>query len=324
MSRTTPPGAPTAFFPVNIGSLRDDLVTGFSLYLPGAGGAPPVLYRDASLPFSPEARERLVRNAVDELLVPRSERRAWLKYTETILPAYLADQAVPVRDRATLLYESAQTLVQEALSSPDTGALVEMSRHASGSMAEFLLREPKALHELMQLTSYDYYTYTHSVNVFVYSVSLAGRLGMPAAEMDQFAHGALLHDIGKRRIDAGIVNAKGGLTDAQWEQMKQHPTHGYEILRAHGEASELALDVTRHHHEKLNGRGYPDGLAGEEISPWARITTIADIFDALTTKRSYKDAMDTFLALGFMKDKMWDEIDRDFFRVFVSMLARDS
>ena len=80
--------------------------------------------------------------------------------------------------------------------------------------------------------------------------------------------------------------------------------------------------MTRHHHEKLNGRGYPDGLSGEEISHWARISTIADIFDALTTKRSYKDAMDTFFALQFMKEKMWDELDHGYFMAFVSMMAK--
>jgi putative nucleotidyltransferase with HDIG domain len=312
----------SGYFSIKIDALRTDLVTGFDLYLPGHGGREPVLYRESTLPFSEEVRERLSENRIAELLVKSKDRRAWLKYTEQILPNFLADSSVPVVERAGLLYESAQSLVHEILMSPDAGEMVQQSHNTVDSMVGFLFKESTSFYELMQLTSYDYYTYTHSVNVFVYSVSLANRLGLKGKEVTEFGHGALMHDIGKRRIDAAIINSSGRLTEEQWQQMQLHPVHGHKILLEQGEPSQIALDVTRHHHEKLNGRGYPDGLTGNEISHWARISTIADIFDALTTKRSYKDAMDTFIALQFMKEKMWDELDREYFKVFVSMMAK--
>jgi HD-GYP domain-containing protein (c-di-GMP phosphodiesterase class II) len=92
-------------------------------------------------------------------------------------------------------------------------------------------------------------------------------------------------------------------------------------MAEHGGLADVALDVTRHHHEKLSGSGYPDGLAGGEILPPVRICTIADIFDALTTRRSYKDAMGSFPALKLMRDELLDEIDRDLFQIFVEMMA---
>lgn len=314
--------APEGYFSIRIDTLHADLATGFNLFLPAQSGRAPVLYRDSSLPFTEEIRERLEEHRVEELLVQKSDRQAWLSYTEKILPEYLADQSKPVNERATLLYESAQGLVQEILQKPDVGEMVQQSRNMVDSMVGFLFKESTSFYELMQLTSYDYYTYTHSVNVFVYSVSLANRIGLKGPEVTEFGHGALLHDIGKRKIDNDITNSRGKLTEEQWEQMRMHPVHGYELLRAQGDTSAIALDVTRHHHEKLNGRGYPDGLAGDEISTWARISTIADIFDALTTKRSYKDAMDTFFALQFMKEKMWDELDHNLFMAFVAMMAK--
>ena len=310
------------YFSIRIDALRADLVTGFSLYLPPQSGREPVLYRESSLPFTADVRRRLHENGIEELLVMKSDRQAWLSYTEKVLPEFLSDASHTVNERADLLYESAQGLVQEILTSPNMGEMVQQSRNMVGSMVGFLFKESTSLYELMQLTSYDYYTYTHSVNVFVYSVSLANRLGLHGEEVNEFGHGALMHDIGKRKIDTDITNSRGKLTEAQWDQMRMHPVHGYEILKAQGETSAIALDVTRHHHEKLNGRGYPDGLAGDEISSWARISTIADIFDALTTKRSYKDAMDTFFALQFMKEKMWDELDHGYFMTFVSMMAK--
>lgn len=310
------------YFRIKTDALRTDLVTGFDLYLPPQAGREPVLYRESTLPFTESVRCRLQENRVEELLVLKSDRQAWLSYTEKILPEFLSDASHPVNERAELLYESAQGLVQEILTSPNMGEMVHQSRNMVGSMVGFLFKESTSFYELMELTSYDYYTYTHSVNVFVYSVSLANRLGFSGDEVNEFGHGALMHDIGKRKIDTDITNCRGKLTEAQWEQMRMHPVHGYEILKAQGETSAIALDVTRHHHEKLNGRGYPDGLAGDEISSWARITTIADIFDALTTKRSYKDAMDTFFALQFMKEKMWDELDHQYFMTFVAMMAK--
>lgn len=309
------------FFPINIDSLRTDLITGFDLYLPPQPGKQPVLYRDHQLPFDQRARDRLSDNNIHQLLVKETDRKAWLAYSAAVLPEYLADDSRPVSERAGLLYESAQGLVKELLTSKKSEDLVKQSREMSGGMVDFLAKESTSFGELMQLTSYDYYTYTHSVNVFVYSVSLAIKLGKSRADLKEFAHGALMHDIGKRLIDNDITNAPGRLTEAQWEQMRMHPVHGYEILVSQGETSEIALDVTRHHHEKLNGRGYPDGLKGGEISEWARITTVADIFDALTTQRSYKDAMDTFPALQFMKEKMMDELDPATFSAFVGLMA---
>ncbi len=309
------------FFSISIDSLRSDLITGFDLYLLQKGNNTPVLYRGHSLPFEERDRARLVENNIHELQVKDTDRKAWTKYTAAILPEYLADTSRPVEERAGMLYQSAQGLVHELLSNPNAVDLVEQSREMAGGMVDFLTKESTSFYELMQLTSYDYYTYTHSVNVFVYSVSLAKKLGKDGPELGEFAHGALMHDIGKRMIDNDITNAAGALSEEQWEQMRMHPVHGYEILVSQGETSLIALDVTRHHHEKINGRGYPDGLKGEAISEWARMTTIADIFDALTTQRSYKDAMDTFPALQFMKAKMSDELDPEFFQAFVAMMA---
>lgn len=309
------------YFTISVDSLKADLVTGFDLYLSRGADAKPVLYRDHNLPFDQRIRARLLENNIHELLVLKSDRKAWISYTAQVLPAYLADDSKPVSERAGMLYESAQGLVQELLTNPNAADLVSQSRDMAGGMVDFIVKESTSFQELMQLTSYDYYTYTHSVNVFVYSVSLATKLGKGGAELKEFAHGALMHDIGKRLIDCDITNAPGRLTEEQWEQMRMHPVHGYDILMEQGEVSKIALDVTRHHHEKLNGRGYPDGLKGDEISDWVRISTIADIFDALTTQRSYKDAMDSFPALQFMKDKMSDELDPVIFGTFVALMA---
>ncbi len=106
--------------------------------------------------------------------------------------------------------------------------------------------------------------------------------------------------------------------------MKYHPVHGYNLLRDHGLKDGIILDVTRHHHEKLTGKGYPDSLPADEISMFARMSTISDIFDALTTRRSYKEALPSFDALRLMKGEMANELDRDLFEKFVEMMGNPS
>jgi len=103
-----------------------------------------------------------------------------------------------------------------------------------------------------------------------------------------------------------------------------HPAYGHKILVEQGVDDQMVLDVVRHHHEKRNGVGYPDGLRGDGISFFTAVTTIADIFDALTTRRSYKDAMSSFDALRLMKEKMADELAPDLFKQFIVMIGSPS
>jgi len=312
----------TKYLSIPVASLRLDMVTDFDLYLPGRPGAEPVLYRSAALPFTEELRERLADARIDHLLINVERRDAYFRYLERNLGDILKDEGVPLQQKSVALYGTAQNLVRELLQDPRSGDMMMRSGALVGHTVDLLFRESDSFHHLIQVTSYDYYTYTHSVNVFVFATALAQRLGHSAEELQRFGQAALLHDIGKSRVDPNIVNCRGKLTDEQWHEMRMHTVYGYEILLEQGVRDEVILDVTRHHHEKLNGRGYPDNLQGDEISRWARICTIADIFDALTTRRSYKEAMNSFPSLIFMKDHMADELDPEFFRTFVGLMGR--
>ena len=106
--------------------------------------------------------------------------------------------------------------------------------------------------------------------------------------------------------------------------MKRHPEQGHAMLAATGAVSEIALDIVRHHHEKIQGGGYPDNLKGSSISRFVRITAIVDIFDALTTDRLYQKARTSFAALKLMRLKVANDLDPDLFRIFVGMMGHPS
>lgn len=309
------------YVPVPVSTLQRDTITTFDLYIRARAGEAPVLYRKADLPFSQEAWNRLRERKVGVVWIRSDQGTLYRGYVEKNIGVILADRSIPVEHRSALLYDSAQSLVQEVLADPRSGELLQRSADMVLHMVRFMFDEGHSFQALMRVTSFDYYTYTHCVDVFVYSTALAQRLGFSEKEVREFGQGALLHDVGKSLIDPEVLNCRGKLSDDQWRVMKMHPIYGYELLKEQGVTSQVVLDVTRHHHEKLTGAGYPDQLSNGQISPYVRIAAMTDVFCALTTRRPYKDAMSTFSSLQLMKEKMLEELDAELFGTFVKLMA---
>ncbi|MDW7667859.1 MAG: HD-GYP domain-containing protein [Bacillota bacterium] len=135
----------------------------------------------------------------------------------------------------------------------------------------------------------DPYTSGHASRVGKYAVEIGKELGLTSFELDKIRNAALLHDIGKIGVDDRILNKNKGLNNLEYEVIKNHPSTGYEIIKEI-EFLKGSIDIVKHHHERWDGKGYPDGLKGEEISQLVSILTIADSFDAMTTDRPYRKA----------------------------------
>jgi len=318
------PVAEEAFFPIRVASLRVDTIVHFDLYIRSNPLKPPVLYRERNLPFTEQTKERLSESGVEELFVASEQSAAYRGYVESNLNAILSDPEIDIGERSQVLHDSAAGLVKDVFQEPRSGEVLQRSRALVENAINFVFTQEAAVESLLKVTAVDYYTYTHCVNVFVFSIAFARRLGLEGSQMMEFANGALLHDIGKCLIPTAVLNRSGKLSAEEWEQMKHHPIHGYNLLRGHGLKDGIILDVTRHHHEKLTGKGYPDNLPADEISMFARMSTISDIFDALTTRRSYKAAMPSFDALQLMKGEMANDLDRNLFETFVETMGCSS
>jgi len=283
----------------------------------------PVLYRGKGLPFSEADLQRLKENYIQRVYIESGEEEEFHGYVEENLASILSDKGLKTDSKAQMLYGSAQRLMKQVMEDPRAGEAIPRSKRMVENTMEFMAKDNKAFQNIVKVVSYDYYTYTHSVNVFVFSMALLQELGI-SKDQDiarDFGYGALLHDVGKSMIDPAILNCPGKLSKEQWEEMRLHPIHGHDILVEQGSLQDIALDASRHHHEKLHGKGYPDGLSGDQVSPWARICAIADIFDALTTNRSYKSATPSFDALKLMRDEMSEELDQEYFGVFVKLMG---
>jgi HD-GYP domain-containing protein (c-di-GMP phosphodiesterase class II) len=166
----------------------------------------------------------------------------------------------------------------------------------------------------------DAYTHGHSARVAELSVQVGLRLGLRPAALRTLAEGAYLHDVGKVGIPDHVLNKPGALSNEERAWIQQHPIVGSDIV---GRAPSLrdALAVIRQHHERYDGQGYPDGLAGEEISLYARIVAVADVWDALTSDRAYRAAWPPDRALGHLEAGRGTHFDPRCLDAFLALMA---
>jgi HD-GYP domain-containing protein (c-di-GMP phosphodiesterase class II) len=185
---------------------------------------------------------------------------------------------------------------------------------------ESINRHPDALLSLVRLKTADEYTYLHSVAVCALMVSLGRQLSLDDAQCHEAGMAGMLHDLGKAAMPQDILNKPGKLTPEEFDIIKTHALRGYEMLLEGANVSEGVLDVCRHHHERFDGTGYPDKLAGDRISLLARMGAVCDVYDAVTSDRPYKAGWDPAHALSQMAT--WNgHFDTTVFQSFVKSVG---
>ncbi|OBV37308.1 HD-GYP domain-containing protein [Janthinobacterium psychrotolerans] len=201
--------------------------------------------------------------------------------------------------RATQLRRQAAGMVRAVMADARLGKAVEIDRLQPmvHDITESILRNPGALVGLLRIKTKDDYTFLHSVSVCALMVAFCRSRGLDAATTHQAGLGGLLHDTGKALVPDAILNKPGPLSPEEFDIVKRHPRDGHAILLQTPDLGPIPLDITLHHHERRDGSGYPDGLAGDAIGELAQMAAIVDVYDALTSERSYHKAIPAAEAL---------------------------
>lgn len=310
------------YLPINLEAVRVDTVPDFDLYFRPGHDKPFVLYCEKKSRFTNDARRRLATHRIEQLYIKKADAAEYHRYLADNIQDILSDKRLSLREKSSILYDSAQAVVEVVLANPSSREHVRRGKNIVGNTVDFMTDEEFKLEHLLRTISCDAYLYTHSVNVVAYSVALAMRAGHHDKPiLREIANGALMHDVGKSKVDPEILNKPGGLTTAEWEEIQQVPRLGYDMMRASDCLGEIALDIVLHHQEKLDGSGYPDALKGDQISEYVRIVTIADVFDALTSDRFHQSPRGTFEALQVMQREMRNQLDPELFKTFVNMMG---
>jgi putative nucleotidyltransferase with HDIG domain len=184
-------------------------------------------------------------------------------------------------------------------------------------IADSVSRNPGALISLARLKTVDDYTYMHSVAVCAMMVALAKQLGLDEAQTRSAGLAGLLHDLGKAVMPSEVLNKPGKLTDAEFTIIKSHPVEGHKMLLGGVNMDPIAIEVCLHHHEKMDGSGYPDRLTADQISLWARMGAVCDVYDAITSNRPYKSGWDPAESLRKMAEWTKGHFDPTVFQAFV-------
>lgn len=182
-------------------------------------------------------------------------------------------------------------------------------------------RNPSAMLSLIRLKNKDDYTYLHCVAVGVLMIALGKQMGIAEDTLRFLGMAGLLHDVGKMAVPSEILNKPGRLTDQEFAVIKTHPVSGWEMLSACADVDNMVLDVCLHHHERMDGTGYPDRLSGETLSLFARMGAVCDVYDAITSNRSYKDGWEPAVALRRMAEWQDGHLDTVVFQAFVKTVG---
>ena len=207
-------------------------------------------------------------------------------------------------ERAHALHREANQIVRDMLGDIRLGKQIEMEKVEPlvGRIVDSIFTQQDALLPLARLKQHDNYTFQHSVSVCALMTAFARTLEVPHETIREIAVGALLHDVGKARVPDEILNKPGKLTDAEFDRMKSHVVQSKIILQATPGISPIALDVAAQHHERFDGSGYPNKLAGQGISLYGRMGAIVDVYDAITSDRVYHKGMAPTEALRKLLD----------------------
>ncbi len=202
----------------------------------------------------------------------------------------------------------------QALNATDALPLVE-------EISTSVMRNPGALISLARLKTKDNYTYMHSVAVCAMMVALARQLGLDDETSRKAGLAGLLHDVGKMAIPFDILDKPGKLTDEEFRIIKSHPVEGHKMLLEGCGVDDVALDVCLHHHEKVDGSGYPEKLKADEISLFAKMGAVCDVYDAITSNRPYKSGWDPAESLRKMAEWSKGHFDEAIFQAFVKSMG---
>lgn len=302
---------------IQLESLIPETLPGVSLFI--RHGQNHVLYKNHTLAFTQNDKDRLLDNQVKFLFITSDEISAYNQYVESNLSVLMHDESLEPLERQNVLYQASVNYVHEIFDCPAVAIKqnVERCMKLIQNILNDVMSSDGVMTALGCLVDHNAYTYVHSVQVATYSISL--HLKMFELERDELIDvgiGSLFHDYGKVYIPKMLLDKPGKLTATEFLELKNHPNYGYSTLKDLEIFRPVSLGIVKHHHEKENGKGYPDGLTTYDIARSSKVTAIADVFSALTTNRSYRTALSKDAAMEIMYGEMDGSFDMQYLDTF--------
>jgi HD-GYP domain-containing protein (c-di-GMP phosphodiesterase class II) len=282
-----------------------------------------MLYAHPDEPFTDTHRQRLHANGVQDIYVLTKQRALFEAYLDRHLGGFLMNDSLPIGERSRVYYSASMDVMKTTFQSRLPGTLGKdhfnkIARLVKAGTA-FLLKD-RSFKNVASFISHDYQTWSHCVHVFVFSQAMLQTYKFDETTRFHCGLGAILHDIGKLQIKKSILYKKGKLNREERQEINTHPLKGVAIC-AGLPLKQESINCILFHHERMDGSGYPTKMAGEGIPLPVKVTTLCDVYAALTTNRPYSKAKTPFEALRIMKESMSGHFDSEVYKRLVLVLA---
>ena len=307
--------------PYPVDQIIDNSNTDFDLYL--KMDSEWTLYAGSGYHWTLAELNRLLQSG-HRILYYNIADKAQVEAYKLIYQTVNVDESAPPRERLVNLTDTAAALTKILYQHPVTPAAIHKIEQIAKAMVSCIEEDLACVAALGKLANHDDYTYYHSARVCAYALAIASQMTQTdRLALTDMAVGALLHDIGKAKIDLTILHKKGALTPSEWVTMRQHPEFGGDIISA-TMLSLVPKEIIIHHHEKPDGSGYPHNLTARELLEEVKIVNFADIFDALTTNRPYQVSRTHYEALDFIRHNLSGHVHKESFEAIIAVLGSDT
>ena len=228
-----------------------------------------------------------------------------------------------VLPKAKFTFEQTKRHVDDVLNNISNGEQVDLetSRKVIQECVKSIEKNANALLWLTQIKEQDEYTSEHCLRVGILAIAFGQFLGLKSTDLELLGLCGMLHDVGKIKISIEILNKPGRLSHTEFDIMKEHTTLGKDVLSAQKGAHKLIIETAHHHHERIDGKGYPDSLDASLLHKYIRIVSIVDAYDAITSARPYKDGSPAFDALKILFSERGMHFDRELTEAFIRMVG---
>ncbi|MFP5212459.1 MAG: HD domain-containing phosphohydrolase [Acidobacteriota bacterium] len=312
------------YFSVRVRNFFPGSVTPCDIHYPAVNRAKKTFFMEKLLGrdelYASEFHDAIRKEDIGEFYIRIEDEDAYLEYFASHVQKAMASEAIPPETKTQLIYDNAECIVKKAFKDHPTVSNINMGKKLVESFAVHLGSDQVTHRALFSLFSKDYYTFTHCVQVAMLGMAFCRFLDWSQEEVSSFGLGALFHDVGKNAVDLAILNKPTRLAKEEFELVKKHTLFGFEQLKETRIISSEQLSIVLHHHEAMDGSGYPQGFSGDRIHKFARVARIVDCYDALTTKRCYKDALPPAKVIRIMTEEMGPTFDRALLESFIKFL----
>jgi len=313
---------PPGFLPIPLATLGVSEALPVDLFLKMDKDQPPRLYRRSELSVSADDIARLVERGVDTVYIRTKQTANYQLLLRDNLEAFLLKDGIPAPRRYEFLSEIARDLLNEPFDDGSTDVLIESTRELGNWMTDMVVNNDLLASDVFSILRHDYKTFTHSFNTASFCLLLAKALGIgDVNELKEIALGALLHDVGKLGIPSEILNKKDRLTAQEYGVIQRHPGEGFIRLCDREDLSHGQLMMIYQHHERIDGGGYPVRESGNGIHHWARICSVVDVFEAMTSHRPYREAIPMPEVLDYLDQQAGSALDQEIVRCWKATAA---